>query len=693
MRKLSRTRGTSTLVSSPRGLGTLAAVAGEAARGRDVGLNWVADGQGLVEGSAREASSGPGGFNLLGGSWSNNPYNWVHLAGSGPQSTGVAPSWTLLAQLNRLNPGSIRLGVLDMGFAPATNGDMQPDPIAISNLPGASAIGTSNLLSCSGGNPCPWHGTGVHNAAMGLADNGVGGAGPAGPVARPVLVFTLYDFFTGISATTAAAAAGARVINMSYGADVPAAFSWSVAPFEATTAALRAAGILLFAAAGNSRTDVDATDCFIVCWEETLHTPCENVGVLCVGATNMGGIAPACYSNWGRGGVDLWAPGTVLTGPDPRNGAPAQSVSGTSVASPFAAGVAALAWAGEPRAGAGDVERALIERSRSGEASTTDCRGESAPRRAVDRFLDAEETVKDLLPPDVEIRRPADGASYQRGSPVPFEGFVYDDGRGPASLSWTLDGGAAFGTAASFSERFLPAGTHDVEFAASFADGSRETDRIRLTISNNAPSVDIVSPAAGAAFFKSQTVKFRGQSVDVNEPGGTLADSQVGWYLDGSGVPFATGHEVLRSMSDLSVGPHTIVFRGDDGAGVAEDTVVIDVEATPLDLPPTVVIDSPTGTPTLLADQSDGGGPFRLVQFETTASDPEADPLTYEWLDAINGGSPQVLSTTDPDPVLKLYWKDTGSCFDTTQHDVTVKVSDGTSTSSDTVRVFINQFC
>ncbi len=576
-----------------------------------------------------------------------------------------------------------------MGFAPSTNGDMQPDLIARSNVPGFEAIGSQNLGSCSGGHSCPWHGTGVVNASMGVPDNGIGAAGPAGPVARPVLVYTLYDFFTGISATTIAAAEGAKVINMSYGVPVPASVSWTVLPFETTTAALRASGILLFAAAGNDSKDVDHQDCFVVCWEGDLFTPCENAGVICVGATDNG-VVPACYSNWGAGGgVDIWAPGTVLVGSDPAAAGGAQAVNGTSVASPFTEGVAALAWAAVPGASASDVERALISNTRPGGLKTTDCDGEPVDGHVAGRFIDAGATIRDLLPRDVEIRSPADGSSFHRGLPaVQFEAFVYDDGMGAPTLRWTADG-AQIGTGASFSKSDLAVGPHDIVVAATFPDGHVETDESRITIVNDAPSVQITSPEGGASFYKAQTVTFRGQSTDLNEPGLHLADSQVSWFLDGSPTSFATGHETSRTMSDLSVGSHTIAFRGSDGVSTAEASIAINVLEDPLNKPPTVKITSPKANEKILVTSSDGGGAYVNVPFKTTASDPESDPLTYEWYDRINNGTQTPLSTTVASPTLKLYAILPSSCS-YSQHDVTVKVSDGTTTVSDTIRVLID---
>ena len=92
-----------------------------------------------------------------------------------------------------------------MGFEP--DADMPAGFLAISNVPFVAPTGTENLLSCGG--PCPWHGTNVASAAFAVPGNGFGSAGPAGPVADPLLIFTSYDFFTSIAALLEARALGA----------------------------------------------------------------------------------------------------------------------------------------------------------------------------------------------------------------------------------------------------------------------------------------------------------------------------------------------------------------------------------------------------------------------------------------------------------------------------------------------------
>ena len=84
------------------------------------------------------------------------------------------------------------------------------DVSATTVWPGFGPLDQENIFNCSGGSPCPWHGTDVAGAAMGIPDNQFGSAGPAGPVAEPILVFTLYDYFTSIGAL------GAAVIGWAY---------------------------------------------------------------------------------------------------------------------------------------------------------------------------------------------------------------------------------------------------------------------------------------------------------------------------------------------------------------------------------------------------------------------------------------------------------------------------------------------
>jgi subtilisin family serine protease len=134
-----------------------------------------------------------------------------------------------------------------------------------------------------------------------------------------------------------------RVINMSWGGG-----GYSAALGDAIQAA-GSAGILCVAAAGNSGRNNDATP----------NYP-SNYGasnLLAVAATdNRDNLAS--FSNYGATTVDLAAPGVSIVSTYPGNRY--ASLSGTSMATPHVAGVAALAWSLAPNATVAEIKSAIL---------------------------------------------------------------------------------------------------------------------------------------------------------------------------------------------------------------------------------------------------------------------------------------------------------------------------------------------
>jgi serine protease len=682
--RLSDTRGSVTMVSSEQGVDLLAAAAREARGGTNVGINYVAPGTAIASGTSIESATGPAEFGP-GGVYTSNAFNWTHLSATSTQGVGTAEAWQLIERSGR-TANKVGLAVLDMGFAPRTNGPDFGEPLtAISNVPFTSALGTSNLLGCGGGSSCPWHGTNVANTAFAVPDNGLGVPGTGGIVAKRIVVFTLYDFFTSIGAVVEAGAAGAQVLNMSYGADVPAAFSWTVLPFEVATGLAHSAGMVLVAAAGNSNTDVDAEDCFIVCWEETLWTPCENIGVFCVGALAHDSTGRASYSNWGRrgGGVDLFAPGRVAVGGDPQQSG-VHGVSGTSFASPYLAGVAALVKAADPSLSGAAIERILLDTAKT----SSDDR--------VRKYVNALAAVRRALPALIRIESPANGSSQRRGGSATLSAFVFDDDRGGPAVTWTLPNGFILGTGAATTTNALPYGATTIKATAVFPDGSSVSDSVNFTATNDAPTVELLQPDNGETFFQGESVPVSGFGRDVNqlESAFELTDSQLAWFLDGSTTPFDTGRDATLDLTGVPVGPHTITLRGTDDIGAtAQQSITINVATAPPDLPPTVDITSPANNAKKLAEAQDAGHFnqwYATFNFQANASDPEADPLTYKWTDTALPSGPSEQRSTVQDPGNQRVYSTTGC---SQSHDWKLEVSDGTSTRSDTVRVTVELPC
>ena len=236
---------------------------------------------------------------------------------------------------------------------------------------------------------------GTHTAGtIGAADNAFGTIGVA-PEVDLVLVKVLSDSGSGsfadvISGIVYAADVDADVINMSLGAYIPRSgetASLMVAQDRATSYAYRS-GTTVFASAGNGGYDMDKVQNFI-------HVPSSSVNVISISATtplNWAGDPAnadfsylASYSNYGQKAIDFAAPGGSVDYPGNEgcvvaglarpcwvfdlvfstgNGGWYWSA-GTSMASPHAAGVAALIIG----ANGGEMHPAQVEAALAGLAA------------------------------------------------------------------------------------------------------------------------------------------------------------------------------------------------------------------------------------------------------------------------------------------------------------------------------------
>lgn len=187
------------------------------------------------------------------------------------------------------------------------------------------------------------HGTHVAGIAAAATGNGQGIAG-VGYHARLLPVKVLDTNGSGDTARIAQAIdwasqqPGVRVINMSLGCQCP-----SPAYLTEAVANARGRGVVVIAAAGNGGTSSPAS-------------PASAPGVLGVGATDSADRR-ASFSNYGVN-AKLAAPGVGIY--STLRGGSYGNMSGTSMASPNAAGVAALVWSACPSCSVGDVEARLL---------------------------------------------------------------------------------------------------------------------------------------------------------------------------------------------------------------------------------------------------------------------------------------------------------------------------------------------
>lgn len=129
------------------------------------------------------------------------------------------------------------------------------------------------------------------------------------------------------------------VANLSLGGGVSSAIDTAVTNLVAD-------GVVVAVAAGNSNADACTS------------SPARASAVLTVGATQSDD-ARASYSNYGTC-LDLFAPGTSITSAWYRSNTSTNTISGTSMATPHVAGVAALVLSSDPSLTASDVMAKIL---------------------------------------------------------------------------------------------------------------------------------------------------------------------------------------------------------------------------------------------------------------------------------------------------------------------------------------------
>ena len=420
------------------------------------------------------------------------------------------------------------------------------------------------------------HGTEVAGVAGAASDNGIGIASMAGQ--SPIMPIRVTDA-TGraTSASIAnglvwAADHGASVLNLSFNGVAGNATIRTAAEYAFNR------GALVVAAAGNCGC-VDPT--------------AENPYVLSVSATDESdGVA--YFSSTGPY-VDIAAPGSnILT---TAMGGLYLIESGTSLASPIVAGVAALVFSANPALTPAEVTQ-LIE-------STAIDLGAVGYDPAfgygrIDAFAAVTAAASyvpppDTTPPTASVTAPTAGATVSATTVV---NAAATDNVGVVKVDLYVDGASlATDNATPYSFAWdttaLPNGTHTLAVVASDAAGnSGSSSAVSVTVSNTppdttAPTVAITAPASGATVSGTTPVTV-GATDDV-------AVTRVELYIDGvlNSTDTTAPYSFTWDTSGVAAGTHALQARAYDAAGnIASATIDVNVAAT--NVVPTAVNDAYT---------------------------------------------------------------------------------------------------
>lgn len=618
-----------------------------------IGINPLLVPSGIWEGNATEGTAASNAV-------TSDPFTWPHM-----KVHGVPAAWQALQAAGKLG-NRVKILILDGGFV--NNPDV---PGSITMIP-SNGWGMKNPAKCTGGTPCDWHGTATMSALAGVLDNGYGGAGTAAPIADVIAVPSpspdVFQYVGYALNVIKSLIDGPRIINISATTSVPGTFGFAIKPLDNIITLLRGKtfgpvqlrfgqGALVFAAAGNEGQDVDHEDCFIGCWESDVYLPCELDDTVCVGGLKYGARTADPGSNFGKqqrrrekdfdsptkqdNSVDLYAPYTVIVGPDPDangniQGSAGRFDNGTSFSSPFAAGIAALVWAADPTLNADEVYAILL-----GTADPTDDNG-----GLVINALDAVKAAlqKGNNPPQIRITTPADQAQVYVGLPgVTLTAQVkdFEDGNACCEVSWSSDQEGDLGSGLTLTHEFQTVGAQVVTATVKDSKGLTTSAQVHLTLKDTPPFVQILSPTGSDTVYTARPFSVLGKAID------NLADlcksptpaNWVSWSSSDSSDSFS-GTRCAQTFTAGSSGQRTLTFTAQNQYGSsASATLVVNVQDPPPG--PTVNIAYPSN-----GDSAQRGSTVVMGAYVSGGQ----SPLTFRWTwqSANNGCAETTMTVTVP---------------------------------------------
>jgi subtilisin family serine protease len=358
--------------------------------------------------------------------------------------------------------------------------------------------GFTSISDGNGTNDCNGHGTHVAGTVGGTVYG----------VAKKVALIPVRVLNCQGSGTTSGVIAGVdwvtanhvkpAVANMSLGGGASSSLDNAVANSIA-------AGVTYAVAAGNS----NANACN--------YSPARAGPALTVGATTSTD-ARASYSNFGSC-LDLFAPGSSITSAWSTSNTATNTISGTSMASPHVAGVAALILQGSPAASPATVGQAITSNATTGKVTNA---GSGSPNRLLYMgFIGGGGTPNQ--PPVASFTYNCTGLTCS------FNGSASSDPDGSIAIwAWTFGDGST-ATGATTSHTYASSGTRTVMLTVTDNQGAT---------GSTSQSVTVTAPSTGITLAVNMT-KVRG--INYANLSWSGAASSVDVYRSGTSIATVTG--------------------------------------------------------------------------------------------------------------------------------------------------------